>query len=241
MSKLYFYYGTVSSSKTLNLLAVYKNYELQGRKALLIKTSCDTRTEKIESRAGMSATPDIILNKEDSVFESIKNYLNNESLKKQENVPEILLKNIDAVIVDECQFLTVEQVKELRQLSIGVNFTYSKVTKKSQLTIKNISISNHNEDIPKDTVEYSIPVLCYGLRTDSNGCLWDAASILMAQADEIHEIKTVCSFCNKRAVFSAINPETKDESISDIINPSWNYYIPVCPEHYFFLKNKKEN
>lgn len=240
MSKLYFYYGTVCSSKTLNLLAVYKNYEIQGRKAILIKPECDSRTEDIESRAGLNAHPDIILKKSDSILESIKTFLNNEYELKSEKIPEILLKSIDAVIVDECQFLTVSQINELRQLSIGVYIEYSKITKKSSSKINKISISNHNENIPSNTIEYELPVLCYGLRTDCEGNLWDASAVLMAQADELHEVKTVCSFCNKRAVFSAINPEEQSKSTSEgVFKPSWNYFIPVCPEHYFSLKNKE--
>lgn len=236
MSKLYFYYGTVCSSKTLNLLAVYKNYELQGRKAILIKPCCDTRTEDIESRAGLSAHPDIFLDKNDSVFEKLKDYLN--KINSKTKVPELMLKSIDAIIVDECQFLTPDQIKELRQISIGINVEYSKVTKNSFSKIKSIRISSHDENIPINSLEYELPVLCYGLRTDCNGILWDASAVLMAQADELHEIKTVCSFCNKRAVFSSINPEVANKS-TDLVNPSWNYYIPVCPEHYFSI-NKTE-
>ena len=43
MAKLYFRYGTVSSAKTLNLLAVAHNYENQGKRAVVLKPSVDTR------------------------------------------------------------------------------------------------------------------------------------------------------------------------------------------------------
>src|SRR5690606_6898150 len=37
-----------------------------------------------------------------------------------------------------------------------------------------------------------IPVLCYGLRTDFRGELFEGSQYLLAWADEINEIKTIC-------------------------------------------------
>ena len=37
-----------------------------------------------------------------------------------------------------------------------------------------------------------VPVLCYGLRTDFRGELFEGSSHLLAWADEIQEIKTIC-------------------------------------------------
>ena len=37
-----------------------------------------------------------------------------------------------------------------------------------------------------------IPVLCYGLRTDFRGELFEGSQYLLAWADEISEIKTIC-------------------------------------------------
>ena len=37
-----------------------------------------------------------------------------------------------------------------------------------------------------------VPVLCYGLRTDFRGELFDGSQYLLAWADEINEIKTIC-------------------------------------------------
>ena len=37
-----------------------------------------------------------------------------------------------------------------------------------------------------------IPVLCYGLRTDFRGELFEGSQYLLAWADEMHEIKTIC-------------------------------------------------
>ena len=55
MPKLYFRHGAVSSAKTLNLLAVAHNYQVQGKKVLLLKPAMDIRfgVGEIKSRAGL--------------------------------------------------------------------------------------------------------------------------------------------------------------------------------------------
>ena len=158
MAKLYFRYGTVSSAKTLNLLATVHNYEQQNKKAVLVKPCLDTRTEKVTSRAGLEHTADIIIKKDESFLSYIP-----------------ILSNCDAIVVDEVQFLSEEQIKELRLITIGKL---------------------------GDTTLTPIPVLCYGLRTTSEAELWDSVKVLMALADSIEEVKTTCAFCNRKAIFS---------------------------------------
>lgn len=109
MSKLYFYYGTVNSSKTLNLLSIAHNYRSQGKKCLLIKPSLDSRSLNIESRAGLSQEADFVISPEERVY--------NVAFSN----PQIYLSDNSAVLVDECQFLTSDQVVEFRKLSIEFN------------------------------------------------------------------------------------------------------------------------
>ena len=50
-----------------------------------------------------------------------------------------------------------------------------------------------------DVVEIlNIPVMCFGLRTDFQGKLFEGSSTLLAIADELKEIKTICH-CGKKA------------------------------------------
>ena len=44
----------------------------------------------------------------------------------------------------------------------------------------------------------NIPVLCYGIRTDFQGELFPGSQCLLAWADELHELKTICH-CGKKA------------------------------------------
>ena len=48
----------------------------------------------------------------------------------------------------------------------------------------------------------NIPVICYGLRTDFRGELFEGARRLFEVADSFEEIKTTCAFCNKKAIFN---------------------------------------
>ncbi len=47
-----------------------------------------------------------------------------------------------------------------------------------------------------------VPVMCYGLRTDFRGELFPGSARLMALADDIEELKTIC-WCGKKATINA--------------------------------------
>lgn len=97
MSKLYFRYGAMNCGKTTNLLQVAHNYEEQGMKVLVMKPSIDTKGgKKMVSRVDMERKVDLLLANNDRVLD----YLDVECLP-------------NAIIVDEAQFLTKEQVDEL--------------------------------------------------------------------------------------------------------------------------------
>ena len=51
--------------------------------------------------------------------------------------------------------------------------------------------------------ELNIPVMCYGIRTDFQGKLFDGSSELLAIADNVIELKTICSECDKKATFGS--------------------------------------
>lgn len=47
----------------------------------------------------------------------------------------------------------------------------------------------------------NLPIICFGLRTDFQGKPFDGAAWLMALADDIEEIKTICS-CGRKATMN---------------------------------------
>ncbi len=101
MAKLYFKYGAMGSSKTAQALITKYNYEENDMKVWLIKPSADTRdgVATIRSRIGLEARCDVMAPETD-VFDRFRPYAG----------------RCHAVIVDECQFLTPEQIEQLRAI-----------------------------------------------------------------------------------------------------------------------------
>ena len=102
MAKLYFRYGAMNSGKTANLLMVAHNYINQGKNAVILKPDKDTRWNmqaEVKSRAIVTSLPAILINDTLDLLEYVQ-----DSLSKQE---------IAAVLVEEAQFLTGEQVRQL--------------------------------------------------------------------------------------------------------------------------------
>jgi thymidine kinase len=52
---------------------------------------------------------------------------------------------------------------------------------------------------------FGIPVLCYGLRTDFRGELFEGSQYLLAWADELAEIKTICHTGSKATMTLRVN------------------------------------
>lgn len=100
MSKLYFKYGAMGSSKSAQALITKFNYEELGMTVWLIKPSTDTRdgADVIRSRIGLEAHAQVITPDMDLIEEY-------EKIGKR-----------DVIIADEAQFFLPEQIDQLRQL-----------------------------------------------------------------------------------------------------------------------------
>ena len=61
-------------------------------------------------------------------------------------------------------------------------------------------LSKHQvHSIGKIADDLNIPVMCYGIRTDFQGMLFEGSQELLAIADNLKELKTICSECDKKA------------------------------------------
>ena len=100
MAKLYFKYGAMGSSKTAQALITKYNYEENGMRVWLIKPSADDRDGAIilRSRVGLEAPAEVISPEADI----------RKLFARQEKT--------DVIIVDECQFMTPEQIDQLREI-----------------------------------------------------------------------------------------------------------------------------
>ena len=86
-----------------------------------------------------------------------------------------------------------------------------------------------------------IPVLCYGLRTDFLGELFAGAQYLLAWADKLIELKTVC-FCGRKAnMVLRTNEQGVPITAGEQVEIGGNdRYVSVCRKHYFEgLENKQ--
>lgn len=110
MSKLYFKYGAMGSSKTAQALMCKFNYEQKGYKVFLFKPQVDNR-RVVNGKALVSSR--IGLESEAIEFDRNDNF--NDFCKKYD----ILDKN-NVIIIDECQFLTAAQVDELKKISFEI-------------------------------------------------------------------------------------------------------------------------
>ena len=112
MSKLYFKFGAMASSKTANALMTRFNYEEKGNHVWLIKPDLDNRDDYtdengvrvtvVKSRIGLSAVADVVRRDED---------IHARFVALNEKQP------IDVIICDECQFLTAAQVDQMKYIA----------------------------------------------------------------------------------------------------------------------------
>jgi thymidine kinase len=80
----------------------------------------------------------------------------------------------------------------------------------------------------------SIPVLCYGLRTDFRGELFEGSGRLLAIADELSELKTICHCGRKATMVVRIGADGRVEREGDQVEIGGNErYLSLCRRHYF--------
>ena len=81
--------------------------------------------------------------------------------------------------------------------------------------------------------EANVPVMCYGLRTDFRGELFPGSAALLAWADTITELKTIC-FCGHKAtmVVRVAADGSVEREGSQVEVGGNNRYIPFCRKHF---------
>ena len=109
MAKLYFRYGAKGSSKSANILMVRYNYEERGQYAILLKPRTDDRDgeHKIQSRIGLSAPAEYV----DDFLKEISKLWNGKETEYLYHG-----KKVNAILVDEAQFLSPEEVDALSDI-----------------------------------------------------------------------------------------------------------------------------
>jgi thymidine kinase len=81
--------------------------------------------------------------------------------------------------------------------------------------------------------KYNVPVICYGLRTDFRGEFFEGSKWLMAMADTIEEIKTIC-WCGKKAIMNArLDGRGGITKVGEqVVLGADDKYVGLCRKHW---------
>ncbi len=110
MAKLHFKYGAMNSGKTDTLIKTAYNYTENGLRPIVVKPAIDTKgNAQIIARAGGKRDVDILADETTDLRRSIM------KLHRQAIV--------DAVLVDEAQFLTATQINQLYEIAKQENIS----------------------------------------------------------------------------------------------------------------------
>lgn len=77
-----------------------------------------------------------------------------------------------------------------------------------------------------------IPVLCYGLRTDFQGNLFSGSRALLALADELREVRTICRCGRKATMVVRLGPDGKVTKQGAQVAIGKDVYISLCRGHW---------
>ena len=90
------------------------------------------------------------------------------------------------------------------------------------------------QSLGKVADDLSIPVMCYGIRTDFQGQLFDGSKELLAIADNLKELKTICSMCEKKATM-VVRLNQEGEVVLEgekIVIGGNDIYKTLCRKHF---------
>tara|TARA_Y100001935_G_scaffold216228_1_gene187916 strand:+ start:149 stop:736 length:588 start_codon:yes stop_codon:yes gene_type:complete len=187
MAKVHFFYSTMNAGKSTALLQSAHNYHETGNETILFipREDADKNSGLIKSRIGLSASA-VVIDSNLKIFEYVKEELKN--------------KKIDAILVDEAQFLKKHHVLQMCRVCD----------------------------------ELGIPVMCYGIRTDFRGELFEGSGSLLALADNLIELKTVCNECSRKATMVVrLNEDGRVVTEGSKVQIGGNdVYRVLCRKHF---------
>ncbi|BDR13917.1 thymidine kinase [Vibrio sp. STUT-A11] len=186
MAQMYFYYSAMNAGKSTTLLQSSFNYQERGMTPVIFTAALDDRygVGKVSSRIGLQSDAHLF-GQDSNLYQEIAAL--NEVEKRH------------CILVDECQFLTKEQVYQLTEVVDKLH----------------------------------IPVLCYGLRTDFLGELFEGSKYLLSWADKLVELKTICH-CGRKANM-VIRTDENGVAIKEgdqVAIGGNERYVSVCRQHY---------
>lgn len=186
MAQLYFYYSAMNAGKSTSLLQSAYNYQERGMHTAIFTAALDDRfgVGKVSSRIGLAMDALLFDDKLD-FFVTCRDLIAHQQL--------------DCVLIDEAQFLSKQQVRQLTDVVDSLN----------------------------------IPVLAFGLRTDFLGETFAGSQALLAWADKLVELKTICH-CGRKANFVVrLDEQGRAARAGSQVQIGGNErYVSMCRAHF---------
>ncbi len=77
-----------------------------------------------------------------------------------------------------------------------------------------------------------VPVMCYGLRTDFRGELFPGSKALLAIADDLREVRTICRCGRKATMVVRLGPDGKVARQGAQVFIGDSQYVSLCRRHW---------
>lgn len=210
MKKLVFTYGVMGSTKTTSMLVRKYDFENREKKTvLLLKPECDTRD--LDNEGNIIARSRIGASSKCTAFSEndnlIKMFLDEDAKNK-----------IDILMVDECQFITNAQAKQLRKLTeIVPVYAYGLLTNFRQEFFKS---SEYLFAVADEKIELFTPCKCGEKATVNtrriNGFVTTEGEEVVIEGKDNIIYESMCYSClNNELIKTKINKNQKVYSLKN--------------------------
>ncbi len=170
MAKLYFYYSAMNAGKTTTLLQSAYNYHERGMRTLILKPDIDTR-EHDQAPVGHVPSP-----------------AGDRTKVQPAAVDTTVVASRIGLKANARRFESGQDLFALVEADIAARGTLHCVFVDEAQFLSKAQVWQVTDVVDR----LNIPVLAYGLRTDFRGELFEGSRHLLAWADNLEEIKTIC-------------------------------------------------
>lgn len=189
-NKIYYRHGTMFSGKSLRLISLYDSYVFKKKNVLVIKPSLDTRDiGVISSRMSDKEIECFTFTEDDSIVDLVFWYKG-------------IYGNPDIILIDETQFMTVDQIEQINILSLnykimcyGLKTTYTAELFPS--IAKLLTIAEDVEEIKSECFMCSSKAT-HNLLLKNNKPVYEGDLVNIEKTEEgttiVEEYKAVCRY-----------------------------------------------
>ena len=181
MAKLYFYYSAMNAGKTTTLLQGAYNYRERGMRTLILKPDMDTRAhdEPPSDPAGHPST---------SSGQALPPQAGEGRREQPAAADTTVVASRIGLKANALRFRGNEDLLARVEADIAVHGALHCVFVDEAQFLTKAQVWQLSDVVDK----LGIPALAYGLRTDFRGELFEGSRYLLAWADHLEEIKTIC-------------------------------------------------